>query len=102
MDSCFGPLVQRTFIHASLPPPTPPPNARKRSSSVPKEVGSGTHKWDSQKGFGTFPGEQTEDTESTVDSRNGSAPDSARDVETSHNASTTASENPVKVLLQEC
>jgi hypothetical protein len=102
MDYCFGSLVQRTFIHASLPPPSPAPNARKRSTSVPKEVGSGKHIWDSEKGCGTFPGEQTEDTESTVDSRNGSAPDSARDVETSRNASTIASENPVKVLLQEC
>jgi hypothetical protein len=37
--------IQRTFIHASLPPPTPPPCARPRSHSLPKNSGSDRQKW---------------------------------------------------------
>jgi len=33
-------MVQNTFIHAALPPPTPPPGAKQRSHSLPKDIGS--------------------------------------------------------------
>jgi len=32
-------MVQNTFIHAKLPPPTPLPGARRRTRSVPKNMG---------------------------------------------------------------
>jgi hypothetical protein len=37
--------IQRTFIHASLPPPTPPPCAKPRSHSLPRNSGSDRQKW---------------------------------------------------------
>jgi len=42
----MGKLVQNTFIHTALPPPTPLPGAFRRSHSLPKDVGSHKSDWE--------------------------------------------------------
>mmetsp|Transcript_71036 Transcript_71036/g.183175 ORF Transcript_71036/g.183175 Transcript_71036/m.183175 type:complete len:369 (+) Transcript_71036:121-1227(+) len=51
MDTRFGGLVRNTFIHAALPPPTPPPGsaAASRSRSVPRDLGSSTPAWETER-----------------------------------------------------
>lgn len=45
----LGSIVQNTFIHAPLPPPTPLRlGAARRAKSLPKDVGSGREEWEAQ------------------------------------------------------
>jgi hypothetical protein len=59
----FENLVQRTFIHASVPPPTPPPHARPRSKSLPQIDNE----------IAPLKLDQVDLTESTIDSEQGSS-----------------------------
>jgi hypothetical protein len=86
-------LVQHTFIHAKAPPPTPPPNLRRRSCSLPKDAGSGKLLTN----FTFCPGDQTEDTASTVGSTNDSTADGGDQAQRQGML-----QEPLKVLLQEC
>jgi hypothetical protein len=74
-DGFVTSLVQRTFIHAQLPPPTPPPNARQRSASLPKEVGSASSPEIQCHALGFRPCRTK--TESTIGSTSASAADGA-------------------------
>jgi len=38
LDGCWEGLVQRTFIHATPPPPTPPAHVKRRSASLPRDL----------------------------------------------------------------
>lgn len=44
--STIGENVRSTFIHQALPPPTPMTGARRRSSSLPKDMGSDKSAWE--------------------------------------------------------
>lgn len=45
-DGAIGRLVQNTFIHTAVPPPTPTPGARRRAQSLPKDAGSEKSSWE--------------------------------------------------------
>lgn len=96
-DGLESSIVQRTFIHASLPPPTPEPNARRRSASLSKDFGSQTI-WE--------PVElktRRSETASTIDSSSGSAAQgmpSRSPTPSDSCRSSDALEDPVKLLLR--
>jgi hypothetical protein len=88
-DIDFCSLVQRTFIHASPPPPTPPPNVRRRSASLPKDVGSEKGLWES------------EDTASIHGTGSTYDESEASQSHTSSESSRPCLDDPIKVLLRE-
>lgn len=120
-----GSMVRSTFIHAALPPPTPPAGTRRRSLSLPKDVGSEKSDWEAAcHALGFMPRPSLlahEPFESTVDS-SCSKPRSAEERSTRSGSSGTASspspsgcelqtlrldqhqalDDPVKVLLPDC
>jgi len=94
-------LVQRTFIHAALPPPTPPPNARRRSASLPKDAGSVERFLELP--WGSIARDQAEETDSTADSANGAdGAELSQSSSTSRSSRRPSGDDPVKVLLREC
>lgn len=105
----IGNLVQRTFIHASLPPPTPPPNARRRSASLPKDVGSDKSLQQQALGYPcpglvrSNAGGDSGETESTTESGAGSTADEPEVSQSLASLSTRPSlDDPLKVVLREC
>jgi len=124
-DGLVGSMVRSTFIHAAPPPPTPPAGTRRRSLSLPKDVGSEKSDWEMAchaLGFMPRPmGLSHEPDESTADSLRSKAR-SAEEHSTRSGSSGTASspspsgcelqsvcldqrpalDDPVKVLLREC
>lgn len=101
VDGYFGSLVQRTFIHASLPPPTPPPNARRRSASLPRNTGSG--KGSLQVECLSFSVDQATETESTLDSaRSSDGAELSQSFAASGSSRPPSVDGPIKVMLREC
>jgi hypothetical protein len=45
-DGTVGQIVHNTFIHQAAPPLTPLPGARRRASSLPKDLGSEKNAWE--------------------------------------------------------
>jgi hypothetical protein len=100
-------LVQRTFIHASPPPPSPMPNAKRRSASLPKDVSLGSESIAGKYRCPSFgyesAGSQTEETASTADAACESTSDVGDSSRSTSRRSTEAPlDNPIKVSLNDC